>query len=397
MKKKKKILFVLPALGIGGAEKSLIDLFNVFDYSMFDVSLLLLVNHGAFYSMVNPNVRIIDADIETQYLLKNIGESLPYYLKRLRLDICFWKIYASIHKRLPKAVKGMMPSCGWQRLSNKVPAHSGEYDIAVGYLQGLAEYYVIDKVTAKKKVFWMHTSFRAHANNDTFEKRYIDMFNKVVCVSQAAKEDFIQLFTEKETDTTVFYNIVDEDAIIHKSQEPLEDVEIDPSKMNIVSVGRLHEAKAYDVAIPAFKKVNEKYPDTRFYIVGTGPEESNLKSLIKKYELGGKCILLGRRMNPYNIIKACNIFLQSSRYEGYCIALAEAKILQKPIVTTDFYGAFEQIVNEENGLIVKCDEREIEHALCRLIGSPQLCQQLVGNLGSAYKRDYQTEFENIIN
>ena len=394
---KKSILFVLPALGMGGAEKSIVDLFRVFDFEKYEVDLLLLCGRGLLESQIDKRVCIRDSEERTRACLNNIGEAIPYFKSQQDYFSIAKKIILSLLSKFDRYLPSKKAGLLWKCVGGSIPDFQRkQYDIAVAYLQGVSEYYVADKVTAVKKIFWMHTSFRAHANNDAFEKRYIDKFNKVVCVSQAAKDDFIQLFPEKSADTTVFYNIVDEKSILDKSLEPL-DIEIDSSMTNIVSVGRLHVAKAYDVAIPAFKKVNEKYPDTRFYIVGTGPEESNLKSLIKKYELGGKCILLGRRMNPYNIIKACDIFLQSSRYEGYCIALAEAKILQKPIVTTDFYGAFEQIVNEENGLIVKCDEREIEHALCRLIGSPQLCQQLVGNLGSAYKRDYQAEFENIIN
>lgn len=394
---KRNILFVLPALGMGGAEKSIVDLFRVFDYDNYEVDLLLLCGRGILANEIDSRVNIIDADDWTHAILNNIGTALPYLKKHRKYAIIVKKLILSVISKTEKYLPIKKSQVSWKFLGRYLhQLLEKKYDIAVAYLQGVSEYYVADKVAADKKIFWMHTSFRAHANNDAFEKKYIDQFNKVVCVSQAAKEDFIQLFPEKKSDTMVFYNIVDENAIMQKSQEPL-DVEVDPSMMNIVSVGRLHEAKAYDISIPAFKKVNEKYPDTRFYIVGTGPEETNLRSLIKKHELDGKCILLGRRMNPYNIIKACNVFLQSSRYEGYCIALAEAKILQKPIVTTDFYGAFEQIVNKESGLIVKCNEGDIEKALCNLIESSQLCQHLISNLGSVAKRDYQKEFENIVN
>ena len=102
--------------------------------------------------------------------------------------------------------------------------------------------------------------------------------------------------------------------------------------------------------------------------------------MIKKNNLEEHFILLGTKNNPYPYIKQCDIYVQPSRHEGYCITLAEARAFNKPIITTDFVGAREQIENGHDGLITKFDETEIYNAIKKLISNNTLCDKFRNNL-----------------
>jgi glycosyltransferase involved in cell wall biosynthesis len=114
--------------------------------------------------------------------------------------------------------------------------------------------------------------------------------------------------------------------------------------------------------------------------LGEGPSRKEYEKLIKEDNIQNKFILLGSDPNPYPYIDQCDIYVQPSRHEGYCLTLAEAKCLNKPIVTTNFTGAEEQIINENTGLIVNINEFEIYNAVKKLIINRDLCMKLSKNL-----------------
>lgn len=371
----KTVLIVIPSLGIGGAEKSLIDLLNTFDYSKYSVDLLLLHSHGVLYDNINKNVNIIEGKPLEKALLDSVKTSTKYLFKNKYYLLATKRILASLIHR----VKNKTALTEWELIESGYKTMQQKYDIAIAYLQGTAEYYVANKVLATKKVLWMHTSFKAHSNLNKKERKILLCFDKIMCVSSAAKEDFIKIIPEVKDNTEVFYNIIDRETILRKSIEK-PDVLFDDNCFNIVSVGRLHYAKGYDISIKAFSEFVKEVPNARLYIVGDGPEYSNIKKLIKDFHIENSCILVGSTTNPYAYMNNADLILQASRYEGYCIALAEAKVLKKPILTTDFFGAREQIEDGGTGRIIECDERSIYRALRELYNNPKILEKYISNL-----------------
>lgn len=361
---KKRVLFVIPAMNIGGAEKSLIELSKVINYNQYSVDLLLLESGGVLLDKIDKRMNVLYADDYTRYLLKGFKESIKYLFQKKKIkDICK-RFLLTVKNRYNKTHN--IAYIMWKLFKDSIAKYTEEYDIAIAYLQGISEYYVIDKTTAGKKILWMHTSFSAHSENNYTEKQYIDKFDRIVCVSKESKNDFVDLFPSKESSTDVFYNIVNQQEIntLADSEKP---VLPNKGKFNIVSVGRLHNAKGYDISISAFKKIFSENPETRFYIIGDGPEKEKLEKIITDNNLNEVCYLLGSMVNPYPYIKEADLILQASRYEGYCIVLAEAKALYKPILSTDFFGAKEQLSDGETGKIVECNSEKIAHACKELI------------------------------
>lgn len=94
----------------------------------------------------------------------------------------------------------------------------------------------------------------------------------------------------------------------------------------------------------------------KWYCIGEGHYRKQLEKLIIKCEMRNYFILIGVNPNPYPYMAGADIYVQTSRHEGYCLTLAKAKYLHKPIITTNFIGAYEQIVDGYNGFIVSPDE-----------------------------------------
>lgn len=148
----------------------------------------------------------------------------------------------------------------------------------------------------------------------------------------------------------------------------------------ILSVGRLHYQKGFEMAIESCKKLIDKGYKIKWNIIGEGEEREQLTNLIKANKLENNFKLLGLKSNPYPYIKQADIYAQTSKFEGKSIAIDEAKILNKPILVTDFSTAKDQIDNEINGLIVDMKPEAIAEGIERLIKDTELKGKLVSNL-----------------
>ena len=120
--------------------------------------------------------------------------------------------------------------------------------------------------------------------------------------------------------------------------------------------------------------VDKKYK-IQWIIIGDGEERKLLQHKLEENNLTNNFILIGLRDNPYKYVANSDIYVQPSRFEGKSIAIDEAKILAKPIVTTNFIGAYEQIENNENGIIVSCNENDLADAIRNLIDEKKFCSK----------------------
>jgi len=125
-------------------------------------------------------------------------------------------------------------------------------------------------------------------------------------------------------------------------------------------------------------------------VVGYGPLEKDLQKLINELELNERFFLLGKKVNPYPYIKACDIYVQPSRYEGKAVTVREAQILKKPVVITNFPTARSQAQDEYDALITSKDIEGIVMGVQRLIDDEQLRDQLISNVS---KNNYGNEEE----
>ena len=139
------------------------------------------------------------------------------------------------------------------------------------------------------------------------------------------------------------------------------------------------------MAIDACKILVDKGYDVHWFAVGEGPERVNLEEQIKDRKLEEIFILLGAQSNPYKYMKAADVYVQTSRSEGFCLTLAEARILNKPCVTTNFECVYNQMIQEKNGLVVEMNAQAIAAGIERMINDDELRNSIVEYLKTEKK------------
>ena len=373
----KKILFVIDELNIGGAQKSLVNLLNEIDYENYNVDLILLRRNGVMEKQIPINVNMIELSnkermifMKAKYSIKNLAYNKNYKeaLNRFK-GILSYKL---------KFTKLNLTQILWKNMSKYISTLSNEYDVAIGYLEGLSSYYVIDKVISRKKILWMHTDYKETNYNREFDKKYFEQADKIIHVSNKSLSNFIEIFPKFKDKVKVVLNMLNKNDIIEKSKELTDEMDYDGIK--IVTVGRLEKVKGYELAIGTLEKLINSGYDVKWYAIGMGNEFERLKNIVKSKKMEDKFIFLGVQTNPYKYVGKCNIYVQTSIAEGYCITLLEAKVLNKVIVTTNFTGASEQIKNRITGSIVESNIDSIYNGIKELIENKELCNKYKNNL-----------------
>jgi glycosyltransferase involved in cell wall biosynthesis len=354
----KKILFMVSSMNIGGVEKSLLSLLSVIPKKKYDVTLLLLEKKGGFLEYIPDWVNVEEAtwyrDIKPvimqapQKTIKNYWNNKQY--RKILSFVCTYFISKQLDNR----------HFYYKQVLKGIPNNTNEYDAAVAY-QGptdIIDFYIANKVNASKKMSWMHFDVSKHLINERLYKKLYRKFNKIFAVSNEARNRLVERVPTVEKKTDVFLNIVPLDLIEQMSREVV-DFDDDYKGIKIVTVGRLSREKGQDIAIKVLSRLRKDGYEVRWYCVGEGNHRKEYERMIEENDLRDDFILLGSTPNPYPYIAKADMYVQTSRHEGYCLTLAEAKCLYKPIVTTDFIGAYEQIKDGYDGFIVGCNEDEV--------------------------------------
>lgn len=153
----------------------------------------------------------------------------------------------------------------------------------------------------------------------------------------------------------------------------------------LLSIGRFCEAKNYDNVPDICKRILENGCDIKWYIIGFGPDEAIIRQKIKEAGMQDYVIILGKKENPYPYIKACDIYVQPSRYEGKSVTVREAQILCKPVAVTNYPTASSQIQDGVDGVIVPMENKDCAKGLAEFILDSEKQRQIVENLQT---RDY---------
>lgn len=354
---KKNILFVLNSLNIGGAEKSLVTILNMFDYEKYDVDLFLFGVEGELLNQLPSNVNLLPQDEDYNYFCKNKVKSILHFFKKFKFKKSLYSLMYLLGYVFYKIFKRNEIYIGWTFKKYIIGKMEKKYDTTIGFLERSPLYYSVDNVDAKIKIGFVHNDYSKYKYNYNLDKKYFDKCSKIVTVSNHCKDVLCDIFPQYKEKFIVIKNIVDKNYIEEKAKEDADIknkfIKTEKDCINIVTVARLVEQKGIDNAIKICYILNKKGINVRWYVVGGGQEESNLKKLIAKYQLEEKFILVGEQTNPYIWMKNCDIYVQPSRFEGYGITIAEAKCLNKLIIATKIPEFEEQIEDGVTGILVK--------------------------------------------
>lgn len=377
---KKKLLFIMNNMNCGGAEKSLLSLFQTIDYDLYDVDLFLFKHEGIFLNKLPKQVKVLDEPILYSYFDMPIKTAIMRCLKSGKIGLAVSRVRAGYIFNTEKNAARCEQRV-WKYSSKALPHLETKYDAAIGFLEKNPVYFSIEKVNAAIKLGFIHNDYDKLQMDPAIDNKYFEQLDHLVTVSDICGEVLEQRFPQFKHKVKVIENIVSP-SLIHKMSKEINFLFKAKDTSIIVSVGRLNDQKGFDMAIDACKRLIETGYNVNWYVIGEGELRTQLEQQIAKNGLQEHFYLLGLKENPYPYIRQADIYVQSSRFEGKSIAIDEAKILCKPIVLTNFSTAKDQIEHNHNGLIVDMNAEAVFEGVKKLIEDEGLRNSLSKQLSS---------------
>ena len=368
MSRKRKILFLIPSLRGGGAERTLINLLKKLDYERYDVDLIVVSKKG-------PYVREVPSEVNTTYLYENnfIVRSLAYLHREYGINWFF---------------------------KNKMEKVTTGYDVGISFIDSNFTDLLFLKKNLKRRVAIIHSSYLTHDNYERFY-RHADLRNRlnsnrysnldgIYFVSNESKDEFLKLFDE-QPNMGVIPNLIDREAILAKANSKSNHKRFEA--FTFCAVGSLIPVKGFDRLIRAAKIVRERGYQFKIQIAGTGPEEQSLKTLVHSLDLNDFVMFSGFLKNPYPFMKNCDAFIMSSVSEALPTVLCEAMILGLPCIVTNCSGCRGLVNSGEYGLMAEQDDEDLANKMISFLEDPVLLKQY-SNL--ALKRSEIIDDENVL-
>lgn len=352
---KKNVLITAYNMEIGGIERSLINMLESFDYTNYNVDLMIFHHIGEFMNLIPNQVNVLP-EVRNYTVFR---KPLKQCLKEGHYTSVAARLLSKLHAYALTKFRNLNEGPGYiemqlsaRYLTSIMPKIKKHYDLAISY--AWPHDFVAQKVKANKKVSWIHTDYGQLEVDPKLDQKIWGSFDFVSSISEACTQAFLTKYPSLKNKIIHVENITSPD-FIKKMADILQPIEFEKNRFNIVSVGRLSYAKGFDNAVKALKKLHQKgLTDIKWYVVGYGGFEQELKEMIIQMNMGEHFVLLGKKMNPYSYIKSCDLYVQPSRYEGKAVTVTEAKILGKPILLTNYPTARSQLINGEEGFI--CDQ-----------------------------------------
>ena len=387
----KKIIIVSHAMEIGGAERALLGLINSFDYSKYQVDLFLMRQAGELLKFIPEKVIILPMN-QAQYLAVPIRQLVAAH----EIKMLYGRLKAKClaRRRIKKAgfkkdnqVELTYSHKYTWKYMDDINSNT-EYDLAISFLT--PHYICLEHVRAKKKVAWIHTDYSIIDIDVETELSMWEAYDYIASISEKATEAFLKKFPTLQDKIIGIDNIVTNSMIEEQANG---DIELELKKeecFNLLSIGRFVHAKNFDNVPLICQSILKSGIDVRWYLIGFGGDEQLIRERIKQYGMEEHVVILGKKDNPYPYIKACDIYIQPSRYEGKAVTVREAQILHKPVIITDFPTAHSQVEDGYDGVIVPLDNKRCADEIVRVIKDKNLQNQLIENMK---KTDYSNEKE----
>lgn len=381
---KKKLIFICCEMGKGGVSKSLASLLNTIDYDVYNVDLFLFSRQGLFLDQVPSNVNILKETTTLRELIFTFKYIAAF--KRL-LSIVLCKRITSLEKRW---------RLFWKLNKKSFRPNSKKYDCAISYNDGVELYYMVDCLCANVKIAWNHTNYtNSFTYKPTLDKFYYDRVNYIVTISEECAYTLKRVFPENADKVRIIENIVLKDTLMSLAEveNPYDSYSIDRDTTVICTVAGLYVRKGFDYASVALGNLKKEGIKFLWFIVGGGPEENEIKDLVRNNNIENETFFLHQQSNPYKFVKWADIFLLTSHAEGKSIAIEEAKLLEKPILITHFASAFDQIESGKSGLVAEMTNDSVTEKLRMLIGD----KDLQTNLSNYLKNNTHSNRDKNIN
>ncbi|WP_455581613.1 glycosyltransferase [Dysosmobacter sp.] len=376
----KRILIVSHAMELGGAERSLVGLLDAMDPARCQVDLFLLRREGELMRAIPDWVNVLPQIPAYTVLARPMKDTLKEGHVLLTAARLWGKWRAALCERRNGYTESGVPL----EYSHKYTCPfmpeiqpQMEYDLAVSFLT--PHYFVAQKVRAKKKIAWIHTDYSGVQVDAASERAMWDAYDEIVSISESVSQSFSRVFPQLGGKLVLMENILPRQLILRQSQafDVSGEMPRDGS-FRLLSVGRYCRAKNFDNVPAICAALLEKGLSVRWYLIGFGGDEALIRRQIAEQGMEKNVILLGKRDNPYPYIRACDLYVQPSRYEGNCVAVREAQLLGRPVVITKYKTSASQLEDGVDGVVVPLENAGCAGGIAALLRSPGELERLSG-------------------
>lgn len=343
----KKVLFAIPTLDLGGAERVLVNLVNNLDRKKYNITVFTIFDGGI-------NRKNLKDDINYHFFFKKPFRGYSHLLKLFSPEI--------LYKYMIKE----------------------NYDVVISYLEGPMTRIIsgCPRNNKTKLLNWVHTEIHKKKDLVRFYRNFEELivtysrFDGTVFVSQTALNAFQQTFKEIKGPFLVKYNTIDTEMVIRQSKEEVKDVKFDSKTFNIISVGRFVELKGYIRLIEIIKLLINDKLNVHLYLIGSGELEEEYRKVISQNGLKENVTILGYKDNPYKYVRQCDLFVCSSYKEGYSSTVIESLLVGTPVITTLCSGMHELLGNNEYGMITENSKEGLYKGIKRILTEIGLLDRL---------------------
>lgn len=373
---KSKILFLLPTLWSGGTNAALSSLINNFDQNKWDISVFIVAQSGK---------RILPYQ---KFVLKKYWFVSAFYGTLSKTS--GWE---KLQTYFVKIVKTIASSCGidmedrvLKQTASKLEKEN-KYEAVVAFMEDyntkLGSFF-----KNPNKIAWLHCDYQRYMKGRRSQEKYYQQYKAIVGVSKQTTESIAQYYPALSSRMRTIYNLIDTRRILEGSAQKIEDERFLTDKFTIISVGRVTEVKRFSQIPAIVRNLKDMGAEFRWYIIGPvhdSSEAQKLEAEILKCKVQDSCIWLGGKNNPYPYFKHANLFVCTSYSEACPMVFNEARLLNLPIVSTDFASSYEFIQNGIDGVITSIDDMSQE--ICRLIQDKVAYQKLYDNTPNSIIRN----------
>lgn len=366
----KKLLFLINTLNVGGAEKVLVNTVSSLDPKKYRITVQTVLDSGENKQDLPPDVRY-----KTMIRTKNLF--LCKLLSKLLLEFLgpgfVYRFYVK-----------------------------DDYDYEIAFLEGQPTRILSrsDNRLAKKYA-WVHTDLNVYPNSaycygsEKGEEAAYRRYDRVFCVSETVRNEFLKKYPIGEDCVDVVYNILDDRAVCEAAKEAGA-LPAGPKPV-LISVGRLVPQKGYERLLRVHLRLVREGLRHSLVIIGDGEQRDALAGFVRQNGLDDTVSFLGYQSNPYQYINKADLFVCSSYAEGFSTVVSEAVLCGTPVLSTEVAGAREPVENPRCSIIIENSEEALYKGLRSLLQDSAKLKDLAEDLESrkvSLRKEYLiAEFE----
>lgn len=355
MSEKKKILIRIGSLRHGGAEKVLANFLKNLPKDKYEVDLLINLYTGMY-------IKEIPSWVNLYYLLKGemITTNRPHEIPVKAFRVLYQKMFLMFPSLLYTFI-----------LKNK------KYDVEIAAIHGMYREVLSSPQKDSKKIIWVQNDIFNLKEYTPDVIRQFFKFDRILVISNKLKEEMQKLArNEKEKQAVVkIFNPIDSQDTLQKAEAEINDYPFSRDLPTFITIGTVYPQKGYDRLLDVHKKLMDEGLKHQIIIIGDGFDFENIQAKLNQLRLHETVKMLGFRSNPYPYLKKSDFYVMSSRHEGFPTIIAEALILNKPVISTDVSGIKDLLQDGKLGLITPNSEDGIYEGMKKFLLNKEIAQQ----------------------